>query len=99
MKQKTLRIRPEAREEIHSAFDWYFERSPRAADALLAQVDASLARIVSHPQLHPRYTKNTRRCILEKFPYSVVFEEEDDIVLVIALAHSKRRFGYWRRRI
>ena len=96
MKQKTLRIRSEAREEIDSAFEWYFQRSPRAADAFLAEVDASLSQIASHPQIHPRYTENTRRCILEKFPYSVVFQEKDDIVLVIALAHAKRRFGYWR---
>ena len=99
MKQKALRIRSEASGEIYAAFEWYFQRSPKAADAFLAEVDASLAQIASYPKLHPSYTKNTRRCILEKFPYSVVFQEKDDIILVIALAHSKRRFGYWRRRI
>lgn len=99
MKQKILRIRSEAREEIDSAFEWYFQRSPKSADAFLTEVDASLAQIASHPQLHPRYTINTRRCILEKFPYSAVFQEKDDIVLVIAVAHAKRRFGYWRGRV
>jgi plasmid stabilization system protein ParE len=99
VKQKTLRIRSEAREEIDSAFEWYFKRSPKAADAFLAEVDASLLQIASHPQIHPGYTQNTRRCILGKFPYSVVFQEKDDIVLVIALAHAKRRFGYWQGRI
>ena len=99
MKQKTLRIRTEAREEIDSAFEWYFQRSPKAADAFLAEVDASLAQIASHPQLHPCYTENTRRRIMEKFPYSVVFQEKGDIVVVIALAHAKRRFGYWQGRI
>ncbi len=99
MKQKTLRIRFEAREEIGSAFDWYFERNPKAADAFLAEVDASLAQIVSNPQLYPPYTKDTRRRILERFPYSVIFQEKADIILVIAMAHAKRRFGYWRGRI
>ena len=99
MNQKTLRIRFEAREEIDSAFEWYFERSPKAAAAFLSEIDVSLAQIVSHRQLYPLYTKNTRRRILEKFPYSLVFQQKDDTVLVIALAHSKRRFGYWRRRV
>ena len=99
MKQKILRIRSEAREEIELGFEWYLQRSPKAADALLVEVDYSLAQIVSHPGLHPRYTKNTRRCILEKFPYFVVFQERDDAILVIALAHAKRRFGYWRGRV
>lgn len=99
MKQKTLRIRPEAREEIDSAFEWYFQRSPKAAEAFLAEVDISLAQIASHPKLHPRYSKYTRRCILGKFKHSVVFQEKDDIILVIALAHAERRFGYWQGRI
>lgn len=99
MKQKILRIRSEAREEIDSAFGWYFERNPKAADAFLVEVDAAFAQIVSQPQLNPPYTKNTRRRILEKFPYSVIFQEKEDNVLVLALAHSKRRFGYWRRRV
>lgn len=99
MKQKALRIRSEARKEIDAAFEWYFERSPKAADAFLAEIDISFAQIVSHPQLYPSFTKNTRRRVLERFPYSVIFQEKDDIILVIAIAAAKRRFGYWRRRI
>jgi hypothetical protein len=47
--RESLRIRFEARGEIDSAFEWYFERSPKAADAFLAEVDASLAQIISQP--------------------------------------------------
>lgn len=98
MSQKTLRIRFEAGDEIQAAFEWYFERSPKAAAAFLREIEASLSQIVSHPHLYPSYTTNTRRRILEKFPYSIVFQEKDDIVLVIALAHAKRRFAYWQKR-
>jgi plasmid stabilization system protein ParE len=94
-----LRIRFEAQEEINSAFDWYFKRSPKAADAFLTEIGASLAQIVSHPQLYPAYTKNTRRRMLDRFPYSVVFQEKDDIILVIAVAHAKRRPDYWAKRL
>jgi len=96
---KTLRIRFEAREEIASAFEWYFERSPKAAEAFLAEVEASLAKIVSFPQLQPPYTRNTRKRVLERFPYSVIFQERNDIILVIAIAHAKRRPGYWAKRL
>ncbi len=99
MKQKPLSIRSEAREEIDAAFEWYYRRSPQAADAFLTEIGASLAQIVSHPQLYPAYTKNTRRRILERFPYSVIFQEMEDIILVIALAHAKRRPSYWAGRL
>lgn len=99
MSRKLLRIRSEAREEINSAFEWYFQRSPRAAEAFLAEVATALAQIVSHPQLYPQYTANTRRRVLERFPYSVIFQEKDDRILIVAVAHSKRQFDYWKGRL
>jgi plasmid stabilization system protein ParE len=99
MKRKRIRIQSQAQEEINEAFDWYFKRSPEAADAFLTEIGASLAQIVSRPQLYPAYTKNTRRLILANFPYSVIFQEKDDVILVVAVAHAKRRPGYWRGRI
>jgi plasmid stabilization system protein ParE len=99
MKQKRIRIQSQAQEEINEAFDWYFKRSPEAADAFLTEIGESLAQIVSRPQLYSAYTKKTRRRILANFPYSVVFQKKDDVILVVAVAHAKRRPGYWRGRI
>ena len=98
MKRKHIRIQSQAQQEINEAFDWYFKRSPEAADAFLTEIGASLAQIVSRAQLYPAYTKNTRRRILANFPYSVIFQEKDDVILVVAVAHAKRRPGYWRGR-
>jgi plasmid stabilization system protein ParE len=99
MKRKRLRIESQAQEEINEAFEWYFKRSPEAADGFLTEIGASLAQIVSHPQLYPIYTKNTRRRVLAGFPYSVIFQEKADTILVVAVAHAKRRAGYWRGRV
>ena len=99
MTQKRLRIRSEAREEINSAYEWLFQRNPEAAAAFLTEVQTSLAQIVSHPRIHPLYSKNTRRCILAGFPYSVIFREKEDTILVVAVAHAKRRVGYWTKRL
>jgi plasmid stabilization system protein ParE len=99
MRRKRLRIHSAAQQEINAAFDWYFKRNPNAADGFLTENGASLAHIVSHPQLYPAYTKNTRRRVLAGFPYSVIFPEKDDAILVVAVAHAKRRAGYWRGRI
>jgi plasmid stabilization system protein ParE len=99
MKRKKLRIQAQARQEIDEAFDWYFKRSPEAADAFLTEIGAALKQIVSHPQLYPTYTKNTRRRLLEKYPYFVVFPAKKDMILIVAVTHAKRRPGYWRGRV
>jgi plasmid stabilization system protein ParE len=99
MMRKSIRIQSQAQEEINQAFDWYFLRNPEAASAFLTEIGTALARIVSHPQLYPIYTKNTRRCVLANFPYSAIYQEKDEVILIVALAHAKRRPGYWRGRI
>lgn len=99
MIQKPFRIRSEAQEEIDSAFEWYFQRSPEAAEAFLTEIGDSLEQIASHPQLCPAFTKSTRKRTLERFPYSLIFQEKEDTILVVALAHAKRRPGYWAGRL
>jgi plasmid stabilization system protein ParE len=99
MKRKPLRIQSQAQEEINEAFEWYFKRSPAAAEAFLAEIAVSMAEIACHPRLYPPYTKNTRRRVLSAFPYSVIFQEKDETILVVAVAHAKRRPGYWKGRV
>lgn len=72
-----------------------FKRSARAAAALLAEIDAAFEQIAAHPRLHPLYTQTTRRRVLTRFPYSAIFLEKDELILIVALAHAKRRAGYW----
>jgi toxin ParE1/3/4 len=40
-----------------------------------------------------------RRRLVAGFPFSVVYKETDDAVWVVAVAHGKRRPGYWRKRM
>jgi plasmid stabilization system protein ParE len=35
---------------------------------------------------------------LREYPYSIVYRLVDDTVVIVAVAHSRRRFGYWKRR-
>jgi plasmid stabilization system protein ParE len=99
VKRKRLRIQSQAQQEINEAFDWYLKRNPEAADAFLTEIGTSLTQIASRPRLYPPYTRNTRRRVLAGFPYFVVFQEKEDIILVVAVAHAKRRHGYWRGRV
>jgi len=35
---------------------------------------------------------------IQSFPYSIVFYERKDEIVIVAFAHSSRRPGYWRSR-
>src|SRR5262249_6121105 len=95
---RSVRLFPEAEAEVVASERWYAQRSPTAAAAFLAEVDAALVRIGETPESWPPYRRGTRRFILRRFPFSVVYRIEDDVVYVVAIAHAKRRPEYWRRR-
>jgi toxin ParE1/3/4 len=44
--------------------------------------------------MHSRF----RRYLLHKFPFSVVYFERSDFIEVIAVAHHRRKPGYWWKR-
>ncbi|MHB9003921.1 MAG: type II toxin-antitoxin system RelE/ParE family toxin [Coriobacteriia bacterium] len=39
-----------------------------------------------------------RKLVLAKFPYSLIYEIDGDVVLILAVAHQRRRPHYWRER-
>jgi len=51
------------------------------------------------PQQFPLFHAGTRRALLRPFPFLVVFREHTDRIEIIAIAHAKRRPGYWRERL
>jgi len=52
----------------------------------------------SSPVPGVKIAKDARRVLLKRFPYSIVFYERENQIVIIAFAHSSRRPGYWRSR-
>ena len=90
---KLYRFDPEAWHELEAADDWYLQRSPEVSIRFLAAVNDALETIVQWPQRWPKYVHGTRRFILWRFPFSIVYLDEPTVVSVVAIAHSKRRPG------
>ena len=98
MARPALEFHPEAVEEARAARRWYEQRSPTAAEAFVAELDASLDGILDDPDRFAFYLHGTRRCLLRRFPYVVVYRHTETTVQVIAVAHGRRKPGYWKTR-
>jgi plasmid stabilization system protein ParE len=77
---------------------WYAERSATAAVAFSEEMDAAESAIVSLPDAWPRHEHGTRRYLLRRFPFSIVYRIEERRVLIVAVAHAGRRPGHWQSR-
>lgn len=88
----------EAIAEAAAARLWYQERSPVAAALFVDELSLAVAAIADIPNTWPRYMAGTQRYLLRRFPFFVVYRPFGDRVQVIAVAHARRRPGYWADR-
>lgn len=61
----------------------------------MAELDLAIQRVQQAPRRWPAYLGETRRYLPRRFPFSVVFREAADRIEIIAIAHARRRPGYW----
>lgn len=100
-----LELHPEARAELRSAALWYEERRAGLGDEFIAEVSAAFDRVGDTPGSYPTWPGTRaaglliRKATLQRFPYVIAFEEHEQHLLVLAVAHSKRRPLYWLTRV
>jgi plasmid stabilization system protein ParE len=96
--ERIIRFHPLAADEADTARLWYFEHNPQVSQAFLVALDDAISGIVAAPRRWPRVHGKYRRYLLRKFPFSVVYFERAGSIEIIAVAHHRRRPGYWRGR-
>jgi len=99
MAAKALDLHPAALEEWKSAVAWYLERNESAAVNFVAEVEQAKDLIVASPHRWPKGLHGTRKFVLRRFPFAIVYRERETDVQVLAIAHGHRRPGYWKNRL
>jgi plasmid stabilization system protein ParE len=93
-----IHFHPGAIRDARIARFWYEDRSPQAARAFAAELKRGVDLIREAPERWPVSLRRTRRYVLHRFPYSIVYRLLDDGVWILAVAHSSRRPAYWKSR-
>lgn len=96
---RRLVVTLEAGADIAEAIAWFGRISPSLPARLRVELDDVNASILEHPELHPVVYRNFRRALLRKFPYSVFYVVDGDVVLVVGVVHQSRDESAWKRRI
>ena len=94
-----VKFHPDARVEVREARNWYSERSPLSAIAFAHAVDNAVSRIVEAPTQYPLAEHRTRKLVLQRFPFNIFYLPGESEVVIVAVAHQKRRPGYWSSRV
>jgi toxin ParE1/3/4 len=94
----TLDFHPEAAAELENSVDWYAERSENAALRFIMAIEAALDKLVKDPERFPVVATAHRVCSVSGFPFQIIYRTHSQRVSIIAVAHAKRRPGYWKTR-
>jgi hypothetical protein len=88
-----------AKLELDDAVNYYNRERPGLGYEFLWEVFFAIDRIKQFPQAWPAFHRETRRCLIRRFPYGIIYLHENDLVLVFAVAHLHREPGYWIDRL
>jgi toxin ParE1/3/4 len=85
-----------ARRELIREANWYDRQGPRLGNEFLDDVTRALRQIKEFPLAAPEIGGGYRRHILDRFPFGLVYRLRGQAIVILAVAHHKRRPRYWR---
>ncbi len=89
----------EAEAELNQAVDYYNARQPDLGRDFVREVYAAIQNVIAYPNAWTPLSKRTRRCLVNRFPYGVIYQVTDKGIFIIAIMQLNRRPGYWRNRV
>lgn len=95
-----VEFHPQTSIDLNSAIAHYNDLRSGLGDALRAEVYGAIDRVLVNPKQYAVVEQDIRRCLVHRFPYSVLFrEKESDLVRVLVIRHHRRHqdFGLKRR--
>lgn len=99
MEMLPIEYHPEARLELIGALEWYSDRSRESAQNFYQQIERAQEAIQKDPHTWAVYLYGTRRYLLKRFDYVVVYRVLNDRIQFIVIAHGRRKPGYWGDRL
>jgi len=100
----SLPLHPDAESEMNRATLRYASDDPAVAVEFAEKLDAAFDAILSSPRMYPIAEDapdgyEVRHLLLHRFPYRVLYYATDNRIVVLAVAHTSRRPGYWIDRL
>lgn len=95
----SFRLHPDAEEELSEAIRCYEDVEPGLGQDFAVEIYSAVQRAVANPRAWTVLDGEVRRSLVRRFPYGVLYAEDDGGILVVAVMHLHREPGYWKGRV
>lgn len=99
MSAKRVEYHQGAIADIKGAVSWYEKHSRKAALDFIEELNRASETIREAPDRWPSGKNNTKRFLLWRFPFVVIYSEKESKIIIWAVAHGSRRPEYWTHRL
>ena len=90
---------PEAETEFVRAVEYYEEREEGLGLDFAVEIYSAIERILAHPKAWLVLEDDIRRSLVRRFPYGLLYAEEEDKIFITAVMHLHREPDYWKHRM
>jgi len=94
-----IEFHPEAIRETREAIQWCRQRDENVASEFRALLKSAVELVSRFPESWSEYLVDARGFRFQKFPFVLVYIIRGERIIVVALAHSKGKPGFWRERL
>jgi toxin ParE1/3/4 len=90
---------PQAKQELLEAASQYEEKVHGLGSDFVNEVERIADIVLRLPTLGEKLDPVHRRIPLRRFPYAVIFRQDNDVIHIVAVAHRRRKPQYWQPRV
>ena len=94
-----VRFLTPARSELREIIAYYNNRREGLGYEFAAEFKQTLNRIKYYPEAWSPLSSQVRRCHLNRFPYSVIYEVRREVIVIAAIQHHSKEPNGWRKRL
>ncbi len=95
---KHVKFFPAAEEEMYEAAKYYETQATGLGYDYLSEVEGAVNSVALSPKTWPVIEGKLRRRLVRRFPFAILYYIEPEQIIVTAVAHLRRRPGYWKKR-
>ena len=100
-----IEIDSAAHAEVDSAAAWYEAQRAGLGLEFLREIERAIETITDMPSSWPLWPNVSglrvlvHRFLIHRFPYAIAYQEFPERIVILAVAHSSRKPGYWLERL
>lgn len=85
-----LKLHPKAEEDLIDTLNYYYDIDAKLEAKFVEYLEITFDKIEQFAHLYPYENEVVQKVIVEKFPYIVLYEQYEDMIMILAIFHTKR---------